>query len=161
MRFIFDLDMTLIDSSHRQLTREDGSIDIAHWRANSTREKIMQDTLLPLANELRFSLNSLPDVLACTSRVMTRADFEYLRVHGLRFDTVLHRGSENNTLSCGEHKERELRAYFAENDTGERTFRQFARRSIVFDDSKRVLAHLKGLGFRCYDAVSINERLSA
>ena len=53
MRYIFDLDHTVIDSSHRQLTKADGSLDLAHWIANNTREKIMADSLLPLATQWR------------------------------------------------------------------------------------------------------------
>ena len=49
MIYIFDLDHTVIDSSHRQLTRADGSLDLDHWIENCTREKIYQDKLLPLA----------------------------------------------------------------------------------------------------------------
>ena len=40
MRYIFDLDHTVIDSSHRQATRPDGSLDLEHWKANSTRQLI-------------------------------------------------------------------------------------------------------------------------
>ena len=53
MRYIFDLDHTVIDSSHRQLTKADGSLDLAHWITNNTREKIMADSLLPLATQWR------------------------------------------------------------------------------------------------------------
>jgi hypothetical protein len=56
MHFIFDLDHTVIDSSHRQLTNADGSLDLAHWRENCTHEKIMADTLLPLARTMREAL---------------------------------------------------------------------------------------------------------
>ena len=52
-RFIFDLDHTVIDSSHRQATRPDGSLDLDHWRENSTPAMIEADSLLPLANEWR------------------------------------------------------------------------------------------------------------
>ena len=47
MLYIFDLDHTVIDSSHRQLTREDGSLDLDNWIENCTHEKIMQDSLFP------------------------------------------------------------------------------------------------------------------
>ena len=32
MRFIFDLDQTVIDSNHRRVCNIDGTIDLAHWR---------------------------------------------------------------------------------------------------------------------------------
>ena len=40
MIYIFDLDGTVIDSSHRQLALPNGDIDLTHWRENSTKEKI-------------------------------------------------------------------------------------------------------------------------
>jgi hypothetical protein len=41
MRFIYDLDHTLLDSSHRQATLPNGDLDLAHWIENSTPEKVM------------------------------------------------------------------------------------------------------------------------
>jgi hypothetical protein len=49
MRFIYDLDHTVIDSTHRQATLADGSLDLAHWIENNTPELIARDSLLPLA----------------------------------------------------------------------------------------------------------------
>lgn len=37
---MFDLDHTVIDSAHRTRYLANGKIDLAHWRANCTREKI-------------------------------------------------------------------------------------------------------------------------
>ena len=44
MHFIFDLDETVIDSHHRQ------GETLAEWIALNTRENILKDTLLPLAD---------------------------------------------------------------------------------------------------------------
>ena len=49
---IFDLDGTTIDSSHRQATKSDGTLDLAHWFDNATPEKIFQDKLLPLSQQM-------------------------------------------------------------------------------------------------------------
>ena len=94
MLFIFDLDHTLIDSSHRQLTRPDGTLDLDHWRDNCTREKIMLDQLLPLGRQVAHYLRHLPPGrinIACTARVMGSADYDYLAAHNLRFDAILSR----------------------------------------------------------------------
>lgn len=157
MRFIFDLDHTLLDSSHRAATRADGSLDLDHWRENSTRELILRDRALPLLPHARRLIGKHAEVIACTARVMSAADYECLRSHGLHFDDVLSRPEGDNT---SDHllKERLLMAYAM--DSGE-SFYRFARRSIMIDDNKNVLNHLTGLGFRCYDAISINEALSA
>ena len=49
MLFIFDLDGTTIDSSHRQNTLPDGSLNLDAWVRNNTPEKIARDSLLPMA----------------------------------------------------------------------------------------------------------------
>ncbi len=54
--FTFDLDGTVIDSSHRAtLTVDNGQVvlDLNAWRQDSTYENIMKDSLLPLANYMR------------------------------------------------------------------------------------------------------------
>ena len=48
---IFDLDGTIIDSSHRQATLPDGTLNLAHWFENATPEKIFEDKVLPLARK--------------------------------------------------------------------------------------------------------------
>jgi phosphoglycolate phosphatase-like HAD superfamily hydrolase len=157
MRFIFDLDHTLVDSSHRSLTRADGSLDLEHWVDNCTPTQIMRDRPLPLLAQCRDLIDRHVEVIACTARVMGGADYQYLRGHGLLFDAILSRPLGDDTP---DHllKERLLSAYALE--CGESLYR-FARRSILFDDNKNVLKHLTSLGFRCYDAISINERLAA
>lgn len=157
MRFIFDLDHTLIDSSHRQLTRADGSLDLDAWRENCTAEKISRDSLLPLANECRALIGRHVEVIACTARVMESPDYTYLARHDLNFDRILSRPKDDST---SDHllKERLLMAYALE--CGE-SFYRFARRSIMLDDNENVLRHLSALGFRCYNAISLNKELSA
>ena len=50
---IFDLDGTIIDSSHRQMVKSDGTLDLAKWFENATAEKIFADKVLPLAQQVR------------------------------------------------------------------------------------------------------------
>ena len=52
---LFDLDHTVIDSSHRQITRPDGSLDLAAWIKNNTAPTSCADTLLPLAAQWRLA----------------------------------------------------------------------------------------------------------
>ena len=71
MHFIFDLDHTIVDSSHRQATRPDGSLDLDHWREHSTAKLIERDTLLPLAHEWRkIQRRQGAKIIVCTARVM-------------------------------------------------------------------------------------------
>ena len=86
MLYIFDLDGTVIDSSHRQNTLPDGSLDLAHWIENNTPEKILADSLLPLAEKMR-SVRSVKDTVAViTARVIQDADLAFMSRNGLKFD---------------------------------------------------------------------------
>ena len=78
MLYIFDLDHTVIDSCHRQLTRADGSLDLDHWIENCTREKIYQDKLLPLARLMRSAYSQGHQVIVCTARVLSVWDHAFL-----------------------------------------------------------------------------------
>src|SRR5210317_1634194 len=91
MFYIFDLDHTVIDSSHRQLTRADGSLDLAHWIENCSREKIFGDSLLPLADQMRDLIARGKNVVICTARVMSDADYDFLYAHGLYTPWILSR----------------------------------------------------------------------
>jgi FMN phosphatase YigB (HAD superfamily) len=93
---IFDLDHTVIDSTHRQLTRADGSLDLTHWRENCTREKIFADTLLPLADVMRrYYDEGKHTVIVCTSRICTQHDMDYLETYGLRYHHFLSRADDD------------------------------------------------------------------
>lgn len=80
MNYIFDLDHTVIDSSHRQLTRADGTLDLDNWIANCTAEKINQDKLLPLARLMRSAYSNGHHVVICTARVLSVHDHCYLEI---------------------------------------------------------------------------------
>ena len=97
MRFIFDIDGTVIDSSHRQGDTLDD------WRRMNTSDNIGKDSTLPLFDQMRDAINEGQDVIICTSRVMGDADFRWLTDHGidpLRGIPVLCRDSSDNR-HCG------------------------------------------------------------
>jgi len=113
MRFIYDLDHTVIDSSHRQLTLADGSLDLDHWIENNTPEKIARDRLLPLARHWRAQRERGCEIVVCTARVMGAADYEYLRANNLEWDACLSRPL-GNTTPDGELKFALLQNYAAQ-----------------------------------------------
>ena len=80
---IFDLDGTIIDSSHRQATLADGTLNLPAWIENSTPEKIFADTVLPLATQVRRRQKAGDYVMVCTARQMSDADFEFLQDAGI------------------------------------------------------------------------------
>jgi hypothetical protein len=101
---IFDLDGTVVDSSHRHVAKPDGSFCLDGWRANCTPEKIMQDKLLPLANVWKQMWEAGQIIVICTARVLQGADFDFLRHHGLHFDKVLGRHGERDMRPDAELK---------------------------------------------------------
>ena len=157
MHFIFDLDHTVIDSSHRQITRADGSLDLAAWRRNNTKANIMADTLLPLAKEWQRLAKKNVTIVICTARVMGEHDYEYLRANGLRWDACLSRPMGDSTPDA-ELKERMICRYA---QTRPMSWARFCATTVFYDDNENVLAMLDRIGIRAYNSVSLNARLSA
>ena len=157
MHFIFDLDHTVIDSSHRQITRADGSLDLAAWIQNNTRENIMGDSLLPLAAQWRRADKKGATIVICTARVMGAHDYDFLAENGLRWDACLSRPA-GNSLPDAELKETLLRRYA---QTRPMTWARFCASSVFFDDNKNVLSMLDRIGIRAYNSLEFNARLSA
>lgn len=79
---IYDMDGTIVDSSHRYRTtiNEQGRevIDLEYWRSNEYRA--MQDGLLPLASQYMAELRD-PSVfvIIATARVMHAPDWQFIR----------------------------------------------------------------------------------
>ncbi len=76
---VTDLDGCAVNSLHRQNTLANGMLDLNKWRENSTPELIAKDSLT-LWGERAKQLNNRIDLTfaVCTSRVMQKADFDYL-----------------------------------------------------------------------------------
>lgn len=75
---IYDLDGTVIDSSHRYRTGPCGTkIDLEYWRENEY--KAMQDKLLPLYEQYRIDIHDEECyVIVATARVMNSPDWEFV-----------------------------------------------------------------------------------
>ena len=154
MRFIFDLDGTVIDSTHRQ---GDGSLD--DWRRLNTIGNIKRDRLLPLADKMQGAIQDGLDVWVCTSRVMGKADFAFLRLQGLlpNGGPVIHRIGEGDARPCGELKLAKLQGMAAAMGVN---WVQFAHDSIMFDDSIDVQNTMRNAGLRVVDPVQFNSYIA-
>ncbi len=79
---IYDLDGTVIDSSHRYRTDETGeNIDLQFWIENSTPDMIAKDSLLPHSKQMFKDLACLDTVvIVATARTMelNDANFDYI-----------------------------------------------------------------------------------
>ena len=77
---IYDMDGTIVCQQHRFKTNKHGKIDLQYWIDNCTPEKIMQDSLLPLATQYQEQLKN-PEiyVVIATARVLEDADMLYIK----------------------------------------------------------------------------------
>ena len=157
MHYIFDLDHTVVDSSHRQATRPDGSLDLDHWREHSTPALIEKDTLLPLAHQWRKAHRKGATIIVCTARVMSPADYRYLTSRGLFADTVISR-QEGDRTPDDLLKLRGLKQYAARQRM---SWKRFTKTSVMWDDNADVIRTLGANGIVCYNAPLFNEALGA
>jgi len=159
MLYIFDLDLTLICSRHRQATLPDGTLDLDHWIENNTPEKIMQDSLLPLGRQIREYLKQAPKHrthIACTARFMQDADHDFLQAHGLEFDSILSRpaGCSDSDVTL---KDRLLRDYAEEIRV---PFARLMSYAHFWDDNEKIRKHFTTYGVSCYNPYKFNDRYS-
>ena len=146
MRYIFDLDGTVIDSSHRL----GDSLD--DWRRLNTPANVAKDSPLPLLDQMRDAIADDLDVIVCTSRVMAGRDFRWLDDHGIRGVTILCRDVDDDRL-CGFFKLHLLKDYA---DSIGYTWARFCQTSIMFDDSIDVQNTMRSVGLRVIDPVNYN-----
>ena len=152
---IFDLDSTVIDSSHRQLTKADGSLDLNAWRENCTQEKIMGDSLLPLAAGMRDFISRGWHVIICTARIMGEHDYQFLKEHGLYVGDILSRPNNCN-MADADLKEMLLRGYA---DSIGFSYARFCKGASIYDDNINVLERLASHGILTHNSISLNETL--
>ena len=146
--FIFDLDGTTVDSSHRL------GETLADWRRMNTPANIMQDKPLPLAEQLRQAIRDGLDCVILTSRVMGINDKNWLHFHGLMAPLVLSR-HPSDTRPAGEYK----LAKMAELAIRKRiSMADLKASAVLWDDDDDVQKTLRGAGFRVIDPVNYNQR---
>lgn len=120
---IFDMDGTIVDSSHRYRTLACGTkIDLEYWRANEYRA--MEDKLLPLAAFYQECLND-PEcyTIIATARVMGDADWNFVKTVLGMPDYFISRKA-GDTISGGKLKINGLQKFF--------NLRNFANAEFTF-----------------------------
>ena len=155
MLFIFDLDGTTIDSSHRQNTLPDGSLNLDAWVRNNTPEKIAKDSLLPMAESWKTINRQNNQIVIMTARVLGAADFKFLDDNRLGYDYIYSRTFGDTTpddilkkrmiLKMASHMRKSL-AWVRSN-------------AYMFDDNKSVRQCLTRFGINCYNPTNYNEEL--
>ena len=153
---IWDLDGTVIDSSHRYSTLANGDIDLPRWIADNTRENIEQDKLLPLARLMRSNYRQGDTVIICTARVLGVYDHCFLADHGIKAQFILSRAIGDNRGDA-EMKRQKLLALFADLSI---PFARWTRNATFYDDNQGVLAMAEKYGIRAKNAVQLNLQLT-
>ena len=135
---IYDLDGTIIDSTHRIRLHENGSLDLEHWKNNCTKEQIFQDTLLPLYRTLQWDYKNGNYVVICTARELGKWDMEFIHSMGIYYDKIISRPKGNTTI---DHvlKARQLKYFWQ--------LKPFQKlHKIFYDDNENNLNAINKLG---------------
>jgi len=154
---IWDLDGTVIDSTHRYSTLENGDIDLPKWIADNTKANIEQDKLLPLARLMASNYRMGDIVIICTARVLGVWDHVFLADHGIKAQFILSR-AKGDDRGDAEMKRAKLFALFAQLKI---PFARWTRNATFYDDNLGVLKMAKSLGIRTRNATTLNQELRA
>ena len=155
---IWDLDGTVIDSSHRYYTLPNSQdIDLPKWIAENTRANIEKDTLLPLARLMKSNYRQGDIVIICTARVLGIWDHVFLADNGIKAHFILSRAKGDNRGDA-ELKRQKLFALFADLKV---PFARWSKASTFYDDNKNVLEMAKALGIRTRNATTLNQEMRA
>lgn len=151
MLLIFDLDGTAIDSTHRQNTLPDGSLNLAKWQENNTPEKIALDTLLPLGEQWSGGLNK--KIAIITARVLGDADYRFLAKNNLRYDFIYSRKAGDDTPDAALKR---LALYKLASDMG-KSMKWLQSFAVMYDDNLSVLRMATKLKVANVDASLYNQ----
>ena len=135
---IYDLDGTVIDSSHRATHDKQGNIDLTNWKAKSTKDFIFQDSLMPLYCQLQKDYKNGNMVIICTARELGEWDYEYIHSHNIYYDRIISRPAGNIEKDY-KLKKNQLRYLF--------TLPQYKdKEKIFYDDNSNNLWYVGTLG---------------
>lgn len=144
----WDLDGTLIDSSHRCSFDSDNKFDLKYWLDHCTSEFISKDKILPLYEVFQeFSKTGFTQICV-TARILGEDDYAYFKKHNLKFDMILHRENSQDLDSI--LKSKKLKDFFELNN-----YVPF----MAYDDKEDNLKVFDNFGFRTFQAVYMNEKL--
>ena len=152
---IWDLDGTVIDSTHRYSTLPNGDIDLPKWIADNTRANIERDEMLPLARLMRSNYRMGDIVIICTARVLGVWDKVFLADNGIKAQFILSR-EIGDTRGDAEMKRAKLFALFSSLNI---PFARWTRNATFYDDNLGVLKMAKSLGIRTRNATTLNQEL--
>ena len=147
---IYDLDGTIIDSSHRARYDENGKLDLEHWKENNTKENIFNDNLLPMWKQLQMDYKQGHIIILCTARELGKWDWEYIHSMGIYYDYVKSR-KEGETTVDWKLKKRLLNPFF--------NLKPFKKaEKFFYDDNQLNLGAIQDMGGISINAKEWNDR---
>ena len=149
MLFIFDLDGTTIDSTHRH-----GDGTLADWQRNATDENVANDSLLPLANGWKEINRKHHTIVVMTARVMGIVDYTFLINNGLYADFIYSR-PEGITIADDILKRNFLISLKRDIKKSLAWIRSHA---IMFDDNANVRYTMRNELIKTYNPTQYNAR---
>ena len=134
---VYDLDGTLIDSSHRYRTAN-GKIDLPYWIENDTPEKVQQDKLLILSKWLYRDLERVDTyVIFATARACVENDatYQFLKDNNMWPDMFIHRQGRDDARGGAELKIEAIRPLLNQNRFKDATIH-------IFEDNIKYLENM-------------------
>lgn len=151
---IFDLDETVINSSHRTPNNPDGTLNLDAYIAMHTPENVSKDTLLPLAMVMQKAIKAGYDVAILTARDMAFCDYQFLVNKGIAPSHIFSRdrckSKEHYAMRDGPYKVewfRQMPKFLTE------------QHCIMFDDAKPVKQAMRAIGVTTLCAHKVNKKL--
>lgn len=144
----YDVDGTLVDSSHRYAALPNGNVDLEHWLANHHR--IFNDSLLPLADQYKRDIAD-PETytIICTLRPPHALDLLFIREF-LGMPDCLIMNDKNESENLSGFKRRHFSRLF--------NLRQFANVPRFFwEDSRVYVDTCRDLFTRVFHVTSAQE----
>lgn len=136
---IYDIDGTIISSSHRYRTAPCGTrIDLDYWRENDVPEKIMQDSALPHLAQYKADLaNPEIYVILATARACLPGDanYQYIKEKMGMPDKFVHREGVNDSRGGAQLKIQAIKPLL--------NLKQFRDAVVhVWEDNKKYLSDM-------------------
>jgi hypothetical protein len=124
---VWDLDGVLLSADQRIKLRPDGSLDLDHYRANTTRDQVMQDRSLPLLAVVHELNRVGRPYYVATARVLCENTRALLLDRQILPALALGRDGDSDTRKDADLKRQKLEAVFPVN---------YLKRLLLIDDHR-------------------------
>lgn len=134
---LFDLDGCIIDATHRQAVKKDGSLDLEKYKANSTQKQIAKDSSLPLLAAMQQLQKLGKPINIATARPFCTHTQKWLADRGISPSVVIAREGNHDKRKDHELKKTGIIANFP---------RAYFSKLLLVDDNVNNINMAKDLG---------------